>query len=78
MVVKNHNRCSTECLKEHSKNAFGSGVVNIDHVRKFARKNRDYQRVYRAGVKGLAAKSSVKKCKTHHCMGDIDHTFITE
>ena len=64
--------------KEAVKGAFGWEVVRIDHVRKFARKARDYQRVYRAGVTGLAAESSVKQCKTHRCMGDTNHTFITK
>ena len=75
---KKNNSCSTAALKRLSKEAFGLEVVRIDHVRKFARKSRDYQRVYRAGVTGLAAESSVKQCKTHRCMGDTNHTFITE
>ena len=75
---KKHNRCSTEHLRKGSKDAFSSKVVTIDHVRKFARKNRDYQRVYRAGATGLATDSTVKKCKTHRNMTDCTYTFITE
>ena len=38
--------------------------------------NRDYQRVYRAGVKVLAAKLSIKTCKTHRCALDIHYTLV--
>ena len=75
---KKFNRCSTNALRKQSREVFESNVVTIDHVRKFARKTRDYQRVYRAGVTGLAADSSVKKCKTHRSMADTNHKFITE
>ena len=50
----------------------------MDHVQKFAHKNRDYHRVYRAGVVGLEAEEAVKKCKSHRCALDIDYTFIIE
>ena len=53
-------------------------VVSVDHVQKFARKNRDYHRVYRAGVVGLEAEEAVKKCKSHRCALDTDYNFITE
>lgn len=56
----------------------GRDVVTLDHVRKFARKNRDYHRVYRAGVVGLDADDKVKFCKTHRCALDSHYTFITE
>ena len=78
MVVEKNNSCSTAALKRLSREALELKAVRIDHVRKFARKARDHQQVYRAGVTGLAAESSVKQCKTHRCMGDTDHTFITE
>ena len=75
---KKHNRESTDALKELSAQAFTHDVVSVDHVRKFARKNRDYHRVYRAGVVGIEAEDAVKMCKSHRCALDTDYTFITE
>ena len=75
---KKHNRGSTELLRELLKGASAAGIVMVDHVRKFARKARDYQKVYWAGVLGLAADSSMKKCKTHRCALNTNFAFITE
>jgi hypothetical protein len=76
---KKHNTSpSTESLKRLSSAAFGREVVTLDHVRNFARKNRDYHRVYRAGVVGLDADDKVKFCKMHRCALDSHYTFITE
>ena len=54
---------SAASLRDLSRKAFESSVVTKDHARKFARKARDYQRIYRAGVKGLAAESTIKNAK---------------
>jgi hypothetical protein len=75
---KKHNRGSTAALKQLSAKSFSHDVVSVDHCRKFARKNRDYHRVYRGKVTGLDADRSVKLCKTHRCALDTDFTFITE
>ena len=75
---KRNNNCSTEGLLRLPKKAYGLNVVRINHVQSFARKVSYYQQVYRAGVTGLAAESSVKKCKTHRCIADTSLTFITE
>ena len=75
---KKHNRESTVALKELLASAFSHDVVSVDHVQKFACKNRDYHRVYRAGVVGLEAEEAVKKCKSHRCALDTDYNFITE
>ena len=70
---KKYNFAGTAAsLRELSRNAFDSSVVTKDHVRKFAWKARDYMRIYRAGVKGLAAESTIKTCKTHRCAGLVD------
>ena len=75
---KKHNRGSTEALRQLSREAFDNGVVTVDHARKFARKVRDYMRVYRAGVKGLKAEDCIKVCKTHRCMMDSFYKFVSE
>ena len=69
---KKHNRESTEALKELLASAFLHDVVSVDHVQKFAPKNRNYHRVYRSGVVGLKAEEAVKKCKSHRCALDTD------
>ena len=69
---------STAGLKENSALAFGLDVLPITLVRKFARKNRDYHRVYRAGVSGFDADGAVKKCKTHRSALDSHYAFIQE
>ena len=76
---KKHNVAGTaNSLRDLPRRAFDKEVVTIDHARKFARKARDYQRVYRAGVKGLAAELSIKKCKTHRCALDTHYTLVSE
>ena len=75
---KKHKRGKTASLKEMSRTAFDKCVVGVDHVRKFARKARDYMHIYRECVKGLAAEDIVKKCKTHRSMVDSFNTFVTE
>ena len=76
---KKHNVAgSAGTLRELSRNAFDSDVVTKNHVRKFARKARDYQRIYRAGVKGLAAESTIKTCKTHRCALDTHYKLVSE
>ena len=65
-------------LRELSRNASDSTIVTKDHVRKFARKARDYQQIYRAGVKGLAAESTIKTCKTHRCALDTHYKLVSE
>ena len=69
---------SAATLRELSRKAFESSVVTKDHARKFARKARDYQRIYRAGVKGLAAESTIKVCKTHRCALDTHYKLVSE
>ena len=75
---RKHNRHSTKSLREMSAKAFNIDVVSLHHTRKFARKNREYMRVYRAGAKGLETDSSVKILKCHRCSLDTHTTFIIE
>ena len=75
---RKHNRMSTAGLKKNSALAFGLDVLPISLVRKYARKNRDYHRVYRAGVSGTEADGAVKKCKTHRSALDSHYAFIQE
>ena len=62
---RKYNRHSTKSLREVSKASFSKDVVSLYHSRRFARKCRDYMRVYRAGVKGLDTDASVLHLKTH-------------
>ena len=75
---RKYNRRSTTGLREDSKRAFESSVLTISHVRKYARKNRDYHRVYRAGVVGGAADGAVKTCKTHRSALDSHYAFVQQ
>ena len=74
---RSHNRLSTVNLERNSKAAFGIDVVTIGHVRKFARKCRDYQRVYRGGIKGSKTESKVAEYKTHRAALDTHFQFVT-
>jgi len=74
---RSRNRLSTVNLETNSKAAFGIDVVTIEHVRKFARKCRDYQRVYRGGVKGSKTEAAVTEYKTHRAALDTHFAFVT-
>ena len=50
----------------------------VDVLSKFARKARDYMRVYRAGVSGIEADDAVKAVKTHRCAMDTDLVFVSD
>lgn len=73
---RKHNRHSAASLRETSAAAFGKDVVSLWRTRRFARKCRDYMRVYRAGKKGLDTDSSVTILKTHRCALDTHTSFI--
>ena len=60
---RNKNTMSTESLKSKSLQSFGSDVVTVYHVRKFARSARDYMRAYSWGHTGLEVETAVKKYK---------------
>ena len=73
---RKHNRHSTAGLRRLSADAFNSDVVSLFHTRKFARKARDYMRVYLAGVKGLESDSLVSVLKSHRCELDTHTAFV--
>ena len=76
---KKYNVAGTaDSLRELSQNAFDGSVVTKYNVQKFAQKARGYQRIYRAGVKGLAAESTLKTCKTHRCALDTHYTVVSK
>jgi len=72
------HRHTSDGLREDSAASFLPNVVSIHHMRKFARKARDYMRVYRAGVVGTEADDAVKAVKTHRCAMDTDLVFVSE
>ena len=57
--------------------SFDPEVLTIDHVRKFARRVRDYMRAYPWGARGLDVETVIKKYKTHRSMIDIDFKFVS-
>ena len=69
---------TAESLRDLSQSVFDRNVVTKDNVRKFAQKARNYQQIYRAGVKGLVAESTIKTCKTHKCDLDTHYKFVSE
>ena len=75
---RNKNTMSTESLKSKSLQSFGSDVVTVYHVRKFARRARDYMRAYSWGHTGLEVETAVKKYKTHRSALDTDFKFVSE
>jgi hypothetical protein len=52
-----------QSLKSKSLQSFGSDVVTVYHVRKLARRARDYMRAYSWGHTGLEVETAVKKYK---------------
>ncbi len=73
-----HNRHSTEALYSLSKQAFDKDVVTLALMRKYARKCRDYHRVYRFGTTGLVPKELlIKTVKTHRAALDTHFSFIS-
>ena len=75
---RNNNSRSAESLRANSLRSFDPEVLTIDHVRKFARRARDYMRAYRWGARGLDVETAIKKYKTHRSMLDIDFKFVSE
>ena len=75
---KKNNRGSNEELEELYVKVFTHDVLSANHVRKFSWNNRDYHRIYWAGLLGLEAEEEVKMCKMHGCALDTNYTFITE
>ena len=73
---RKHNRNSTASLRELSASAFDKSVVTLDLARKYARKCRDYMRVYRAGSKGLGTDDVVTVMKSHRSALDSHTAFI--
>lgn len=76
---RSHNRLPTPYgqPREELEGCFGIDIVTIGHVRKFARKCRDYQRVYRGGIKGSKTESKVAEFKTHRAALDTHFQFVT-
>jgi len=71
------HRHTSDGLREDSEASFLPGVVSLHHMRKFARKARDYMRVYRAGITGVKADGAVKLVRTHRCAMDTDLVFVS-
>ena len=74
---KKYHSHSTKGLREGSKAAFGADVITLHHMRRFARKNRDYMRAYRAGAMGLGVENMIKELKTHRNALDTDLVFVS-
>jgi len=80
------HRHSNDGLREDSEAFFLAAVVSIHHMRKFARKSRDYMRVYRAtkdwpddgGDIMVRTENCIKALKTHRCAMDTDLVFVSE
>ena len=75
---RKHNRHSTASLKELSAFAFDKSIVTLGLTRKYARKCRDYMRVYRAGAKGLGVDNVVTVMKSHRSALDSHTSFILD
>ena len=79
------HRHTSDGLREDSEASFLPNVVTIHHMRKFARKSRDYMRVYRAtkdwpdiGDIMVRTENCIKELKTHRCAMDTDLVFVSE
>ncbi len=62
----------------NSLRSFDPEVLTIDHVRKFARRAREYMRAYRWGTRGLDVETAIKKYKTHRSMLDVYFQLVSE
>ena len=79
------HRHTSDGLREDSAASFLTNVVTIHHMRKFARKAREYMRVYRATKDWpdvddilLRTENAVKALKTHRCAMDTDLVFVSD
>ena len=80
-----YHRHTSDGLREDSAASFLPEVVSIHHMRKFARKCRDYMRVYRATADWVdqgenilvRTENCVKALKTHRCAMDTDLVFVS-
>jgi hypothetical protein len=73
---RNNNSKYAESRCAHSLRSIRPEVLTIYHVRKFARRARDYMRAYRWGARGLDVETTIKKYKTHRSMLDVEFKFV--
>ncbi len=57
--------------------SFDPEDLTIDHVRKFARRARDYMRAYRWGAGGLDVETAIKKYNKHRSILDIEFKSVS-
>lgn len=76
---RNHRSESHEGLVVTSRKSMAVDVVNLPLTRKFARKAREYMRVYRKGHTGYnTVQTTVKEYKSHRSALDQSYKFIRE
>ena len=73
---KKFNRQTVESLRETTRASVAKENLPLHLIRKYARKCRDYMRVYRASVTGFDADPTVKLFKSHRSALDSHFAFI--